>query len=77
MFIYGAEKIQLSLENGDFGLESGEIAGESIILPNTITPYTGDYFEIPHIKSKLLFKLIACKLIPRAINSFPLKIGVA
>ena len=57
MFIYGAEKIQLSLENGDFGLESGEIAGEAIILPDTITPYPGDYFEIPHIKSKLLFRI--------------------
>ena len=57
MFIYGAEKIQLSLENGDFGLESGEIVGEAIILPNTITPYPGDYFEIPHIKSKLLFRV--------------------
>ena len=57
MFIYGAEKIQLSLENGDFGLESSEITGEAIILPNTITPYPGDYFEISHLKRTFLFKV--------------------
>lgn len=48
-FIYGVDKAQLSLEYGDQGLESGEIGGEAIILPNTITPYPGDYFEIDHI----------------------------
>lgn len=58
MFIYGAERIQLSLENGDFGLESSEITGEAVILPNTIQPYPGDYFEISHIKgSNFLFRV--------------------
>ena len=57
-FVYGIERIQLSLENGDEGLESGEISGEAVILPGTITPYPGDYFEIPHIKdSTWLFRV--------------------
>lgn len=57
-FVYGIERVQLSLENGDQGLESGEIAGEAIILPGTITPYPGDYFEIQHIHdSTWLFRV--------------------
>lgn len=58
MILFGAEKIQLSLENGEVGLESGDIEGEATILPNTIIPYPGDYFEIDHIEdAKWLFKV--------------------
>ena len=48
-FIYGIEKVNLNLDNTDFGLESNPIEGESVILPGTITPYPNDYFEIDHI----------------------------
>ena len=57
MYLYGDNKIQLSLENGEQGLESGDITGEAIILPNTITPYVGDYFEIVHTGDTWLFRV--------------------
>lgn len=56
--IYGLEKIAIMLDTGDFGLEATEISGDAYILPNTIIPYTGDFFIINHEKEKLLFKVI-------------------
>lgn len=58
-FLYGLEKIQLSLDNGENGLESGDISGDVIILPNTIQPYAGDYFIINHMIKKFLFQIIS------------------
>jgi hypothetical protein len=57
-YLYGLEKIQVILENGDFGLEANAIEGEGITLPNTIIPYPGDYFSIKYLEKKLLFKVI-------------------
>ena len=48
--IYGFNRIELQTENGDFGLEASEISGDAYVLPNTIIPTEGDYFEIRHIK---------------------------
>lgn len=48
--IYGFNRIELNTENGDFGLEANEISGDAYILPNTIIPTEGDYFEIRHIE---------------------------
>ena len=48
--IYGFNRIELNTEVGDFGLEAGTIEGECYILPNTIIPTEGDYFEVEHIK---------------------------
>lgn len=48
--IYGFNKIELSNEIGEFGLESNPITGDAYILPNTIIPYENDYFEVAHIK---------------------------
>ncbi len=47
--IYGFPKIELQTENDEFGLEAEKISGECFILPNTITPTEGDYFEVEHI----------------------------
>lgn len=58
MYLYGLERIGVSLENGDFGLESGEISGNALILPHTIQPYPGDYFTINTVSKKYLFKVI-------------------
>lgn len=59
LFIYQFSKAELNFVNGDFGLESDEITGESYILPNTIIPYDGDYFEVSYIKdSSWLFRVI-------------------
>lgn len=58
MMIYGIEQIAISMENGDFGPEASEISGEAIILPNTIIPYVGDYFNIIYTDEKLLFRVI-------------------
>ena len=57
--IYGFNRIELQTENGDFGLEASEISGDAYILPNTIIPTEGDYFEIKHIEdSTWLFMII-------------------
>ena len=48
--IYGFNRIELQTENDEFGLEADKITGDCIILPNTIIPYEGDYFEVEHIK---------------------------
>lgn len=48
--IYGFNRIELNTENGEFGLEASEISGDCYILPNTIIPTEGDYFEIKHIE---------------------------
>ena len=48
--LYGLDRIELSNEIGEFGLEANTIEGDAYILPNTIVPYEGDYFEISHIK---------------------------
>ena len=58
MYIYQFPRIEVNLENGDFGQESSPIEGESYILPNTIKPMEGDYFEVEHIKDrKWLFRV--------------------
>lgn len=49
--IYGFSRIELNNENSEFGLESDRISGECYILPNTIIPTEGDYFELEHVKS--------------------------
>jgi hypothetical protein len=58
LYIYGIDRAAMSLENGEFGLESGEISGDAYILPDTINPYPGDYFIIDMIKQKYLFRVI-------------------
>jgi len=49
----------LNYDVSDYGLESGEINGEAIILPNTIEPTPGDFFSVPYIKEDVLFKVIS------------------
>lgn len=56
-YLFGIDRIQLQLENGEMGIEGSEISGEAIVLPNTITPYPGDYFTINMTKKKYLFQI--------------------
>lgn len=58
-YIYGIDQVQIQMEHGEFGAESGEITGEAFILPNTITPYPGDMFSIKYIKEKFMFRIIS------------------
>ena len=55
MYLYGLERIQIQMENGEYGAESSSIEGEAVILPGTITPYVGDMFHIKYLKEKMLF----------------------
>lgn len=52
-------RIELDIDNGDYGLEANKITGEYTILPNScVVPCEGDHFEIPEISSgKYLFKV--------------------
>ena len=53
--LYGIDKIQLNLDNGEQGLESQEISGDCYFLPNTVVPSAGDFFVIEQLKEKFLF----------------------
>lgn len=56
--LYGFNRIELNTETDEFGLEANQIEGECYILPNTIIPTEGDYFEVDHIKdSTWLFQV--------------------
>lgn len=55
--MYGLPQFQVDLEMGDFGLESGSYSGESTVLPNTWTPYPGDFFLIRHAGIERLFSV--------------------
>ena len=56
--LYGLPKIELNSDYGEFGLENDKIEVDGYILPNTIVPTEGDYFEITHIKqSTFLFQV--------------------
>ena len=57
-YLYGIDRMALNLENGDFGIEASEITGDAIILPDTITPYPGDYFCLNMLKKTYLFRII-------------------
>lgn len=58
MYLYQFNKAELNFDNGEFGLESSPIQGESYILPNTIVPVDGDFFEVEHVKdSTWLFRV--------------------
>lgn len=50
LIIYGFNKIQLSNEIDEFGVEASNITGDCILIPNNFMPTEGDYFEIDHIK---------------------------
>lgn len=55
--LYGITKMDIDLEMGDNGMEASDITGEAIVVPNTIIPYTGDYFTVKNINKEYLFKV--------------------
>lgn len=61
-FIYGIEKMNVNLQDTEYGMESDPIEGEGIILPNTIEPTPGDYFAINYLKERLLFLVTSVNL---------------
>ena len=48
--IYGIDRIELQTEFEEFGLEADKVSGDGVILPNTIIPTEGDYFEVNYVK---------------------------
>lgn len=57
--LYGIDRIQLQYQKSEFGIES-PIEGEAYILPNTIIPFTDDYFIINYVNEiPLLFRVTA------------------
>lgn len=52
LMIYGLPRVELNLSNDEFGLEADAVNGEAFIMPNTIVPYPGDFFEIPYMYDK-------------------------
>lgn len=60
--IYGIDRINVNLNDTEYGLESDPIEGEGIILPNTIEPTPGDYFSINYLNERLLFLVTSANL---------------
>lgn len=57
MYMYGLNKLVVALESGEMGLESSDVTGDAIILPNTIEPYPNDYFLIYALNKEYMFKI--------------------
>lgn len=55
--LYGLPKIELNYDVGDNGLEADSIAGDAIVLPNTIEPLPGDFFSILQVNEDVLFRV--------------------
>ena len=55
--LYGTSRLEVDLNQGDFGLESEGLESESYVLPNSWIPYPGDFFVINHAKGDYLFKV--------------------
>jgi len=51
MLLYAFPHFEMNTSIEEFGLEADRFEGETYILPNTIVPYEGDFFEIEHITS--------------------------
>lgn len=47
--VYGFDRIELNTDIDEFGIEADKISGDCFVLPNTIVPTEGDYFEVDHI----------------------------
>lgn len=56
--IYGLEAITPQLTDEEQGLDSN-YEGEAIVAPSTIQPYPNDFFEIPYLKDRPLFRISA------------------
>lgn len=54
--IYGLEAVIPQLSDEEQGLDSN-YESEGTIPPSTIDPYANDFFEIPYLKNKTLFRL--------------------
>ena len=55
--LYGLPQITVDYEVGENGVEAGAITGDAIVLPNTIEPLPGDFFQITYLKEDVLFKV--------------------
>lgn len=74
-YIYGVDKLEPNYDIGDFGLESGDIGGDAIVLPYTVTPYPGDYFTLDQLERPLLFRVTAVNVNTLETGSIMYKIS--
>ena len=60
LMAFGLPRLEINLDNGEFGLEAEPISGEMYLMPNTIEPIPGDFFQIEHmLDNPWLFKVMA------------------
>ena len=55
--VYGLPQFNVNMGLGEFGVESSEISGEFLVLPNTIIPNVDDYFTIPYLTKTYIFRV--------------------
>lgn len=71
----GLERIEVQLNEGDFGVESDSIEGTMYIPPNAFKPYPQDYFTIDHIENDYLFKVknVTLDTLPTGANIYKIE----
>ena len=57
--LYGISRTRVEMELQDYGVESAEIGGECLVLPNTIIPQPNDYFQLDILGNQpYLFRIV-------------------
>ena len=59
-YLYGLSRMLVDIDITEWGPEAAPIEGECLVLPNTIKPYSGDYFTIDYLvgsERKILFRI--------------------
>lgn len=63
LYLYGGfSRIELSIDNGEFGLEADTVSSTTYILPNTIIPSVGDIIDLKYLDDRYLFKVVAIEV---------------
>lgn len=79
MVLYSFPHFELNINNDEFGLEADKFEGETFILPNTIVPYEGDYFEIKHVNGAswlFIVKDVQQDTIENGVNVFKISFKI-
>lgn len=76
VILYGIGRMELNIDNGDWGTEADPIDGEAVLAPNTFIPYQESYFTIDTLQTKklLFFRITAVNIdtLPNGANYYKL-----
>lgn len=74
--LYGMQKIELNIDNGEWGTEADPVEGECILAPNSFNPYQESYFTIDYLQTKktVFFRVTSVNVdtLPNGANFYKL-----